>query len=146
VNYDVRAVLPWSTVSHFYQGGRLMSIGLILLILLILALVGALPTWGYSAGLGLWPVRDRRGDRHHPGHSAAFREDLMAKSIGAERVRASFNPSDKSRVSEIKQATARLIDICEENKDLDPRLAALAQTAYEEAAMWAVKLVTTEEK
>jgi hypothetical protein len=70
----------------------------------------------------------------------------MAKSIGAERVRASFNPSDKSRVSEIKQATARLIDICEENKDLDPRLAALAQTAYEEAAMWAVKLVTTEEK
>jgi hypothetical protein len=67
-------------------------------------------------------------------------------SVGSDRVRASFNPSDKSRVSEIKQATARLIDICEENKALDPRLAALAQTAYEEAAMWAVKLVTTEEK
>ena len=44
------------------------------------------------------------------------------------------------------QATAELIDLCAESKDLDPRLAALAQTAYEEAAMWAVKLVTTEEK
>lgn len=39
--------------------------------------------------------------------------------------------------------SAELIDLCEEHKSLDPRLAALAQTAYEEAAMWAVKLVTT---
>jgi hypothetical protein len=33
--------------------------------------------------------------------------------------------------------------MCEEIKHLDPRLAALAQTHYEDAAMWAVKLATT---
>lgn len=32
-----------------------MSIGTILLIILILALVGALPTWGYSSGWGYGP-------------------------------------------------------------------------------------------
>jgi hypothetical protein len=32
-----------------------MPIGAILLILLILLLVGALPTWGYSAGWGYGP-------------------------------------------------------------------------------------------
>jgi hypothetical protein len=33
-----------------------MSLGTILLIILILALVGALPTWGYSTGWGYYPV------------------------------------------------------------------------------------------
>ena len=32
-----------------------MSIGTILLIILILALIGALPTWGYSSGWGYGP-------------------------------------------------------------------------------------------
>ena len=32
-----------------------MSISLILLIVLILLLVGALPTWPHSAGWGYWP-------------------------------------------------------------------------------------------
>lgn len=32
-----------------------MGIGTILLILLILLLVGALPTWGYSSGWGYYP-------------------------------------------------------------------------------------------
>ena len=32
-----------------------MSIGTILLIILILVLVGALPTWGYSSGWGYGP-------------------------------------------------------------------------------------------
>ncbi|HLH98820.1 MAG TPA: DUF3309 family protein [Xanthobacteraceae bacterium] len=32
-----------------------MSLGTILLILLILILVGALPTWPYSAGWGYYP-------------------------------------------------------------------------------------------
>jgi hypothetical protein len=32
-----------------------MSIGLILVIILILLLVGALPTWGWSAGWGYGP-------------------------------------------------------------------------------------------
>jgi len=31
-------------------------LGTILLIILILALLGALPTWGYSAGWGYYPV------------------------------------------------------------------------------------------
>jgi hypothetical protein len=67
-------------------------------------------------------------------------------SLGARRVRESFNPSGHMGVDKIKRYSADLIDLCEENKHLDPRLAALAQTAYEEAAMWAVKLVTTEQK
>ena len=32
-----------------------MSVGTILLIILILLLVGALPTWGYSSGWGYFP-------------------------------------------------------------------------------------------
>jgi hypothetical protein len=64
--------------------------------------------------------------------------------IGADRVRAGFNPSKDSLVDEVKEKTAELIDLCEEMKHFDGRLAALAQTAYEEAAMWAVKLVTTQ--
>jgi hypothetical protein len=65
-------------------------------------------------------------------------------SLGAQRVRESFNPSKDSMVDKIKRYTADLIDLCEEIKHLDPRCAALAQTAYEEAAMWAVKCVTTQ--
>jgi hypothetical protein len=64
-------------------------------------------------------------------------------SLGKERVRAGFNPSGDQRVESVKSLTAQLIDICEDLKSLDPRLAALAQTAYEEAAMWAVKAATT---
>lgn len=65
-------------------------------------------------------------------------------SLGARRVRESFNPSQDNLVDKIKRYTADLIDLVEEHKALDPRLAALAQTAYEEAAMWGVKLVTTQ--
>jgi hypothetical protein len=64
-------------------------------------------------------------------------------SIGANRVRESFNPSKDNMVDKIKRYTADLIDLCEEMKPLDSRLASLAQTAYEEAAMWAVKCATT---
>jgi hypothetical protein len=67
----------------------------------------------------------------------------MSGSIGADRVRESFNPSKDNMVDKIKRYTADLIDLCEDLKQLDPRLAALAQTAYEEAAMWAVKAATT---
>jgi len=67
-------------------------------------------------------------------------------SLGANRVRESFNPSGTSMVDKIKRYTADLIDLCEDLKHLDPRLASLAQTAYEEAAMWAVKAATTEKK
>jgi hypothetical protein len=32
-----------------------MSISVIVLIVLVLLLIGALPTWGYSSGWGYWP-------------------------------------------------------------------------------------------
>jgi hypothetical protein len=74
-------------------------------------------------------------------------------SIGAFRVRESFNPSQDSMVDKIKRYTADLIDLCEDlkkhnggdpNGNEQARLAALAQTNYEQAAMWAVKAATTE--
>jgi len=52
-------------------------------------------------------------------------------SLGAQRVRESFNPSQDNMVDKIKRYSADLIDLCEELKHLDPRLASLAQTAYE---------------
>lgn len=65
-------------------------------------------------------------------------------TIGEDRVRTKFNPSAISDVDTIKQQTAALIDMCEgmKSQGRDPRLVALAQTAYEEAAMWAVKAAT----
>lgn len=63
-------------------------------------------------------------------------------SIGEDRVRIKFNPSDNSLVNQIKQKSAELIDLCEELKNKDARLASLAQTHYEDAAMWAVKAAT----
>jgi hypothetical protein len=64
-------------------------------------------------------------------------------SLGAERVRETFNPSMDNNVDKIKRWSADCIDFCNEHAHLDPRLGALAATAFEEAAMWAVKLVTT---
>ena len=64
-------------------------------------------------------------------------------TIGEQRVRASFNPSQTDIVAQIKQKSAELINLCEELKAKDGRLASLAQTSYEEAAMWAVKAATT---
>lgn len=63
-------------------------------------------------------------------------------SLGEDRVRIKFNPSDNGLVSQIKQKSAELIDLCETLKEKDPRLASLAQTHYEDAAMWAVKAAT----
>ena len=63
-------------------------------------------------------------------------------SIGEDRVRIKFNPDANSVVDQIKQKSAELIDLCETLKAKDPRLAALAQTHYEDAAMWAVKAAT----
>jgi hypothetical protein len=65
---------------------------------------------------------------------------------GETRVRTSFNPSADSAVDKIKQETAKLIDYTETlliTEDGETkRLVALAQTAFEEAAMWAVKAAT----
>jgi len=63
-------------------------------------------------------------------------------SIGEDRVRTTFNPSANTVVDQIKQKSAELIDICEGLRGKNPRLAALAQTAFEEAAMWGVKAAT----
>ena len=62
---------------------------------------------------------------------------------GEKAVRLDFNPNGNADVTFIKSQTAALIDFCETLKIKDGRLAALAQTAYEEAAMWAVKAATS---
>jgi hypothetical protein len=70
-------------------------------------------------------------------------------SLGAQRVRIDFNPTKNNDVHVIKSMTGALINLCSElNKKGDKesaekrRLIALANTAYEEAAMWAVKAAT----
>lgn len=74
----------------------------------------------------------------------------MEKTLGESRVRAEFNPAQSSVVDQIKQKSAELINLCEGLKPTDGlmmsgekgRLIALAQTEYENAAMWAVKAAT----
>jgi hypothetical protein len=64
---------------------------------------------------------------------------------GELRVRTTFNPSDNSTVAVLKQKSAELINLVEEIPGTGSeiiRLKSLAQTAYEEAAMWAVKAAT----
>lgn len=62
-------------------------------------------------------------------------------------MRVSFNPSSNTLVDQIKRKSAELIDICEQLRGVDldgerARCCALAQTAFEDAAMWAVKAAT----
>jgi hypothetical protein len=72
----------------------------------------------------------------------------MVDTLGEARVRVKFNPSANQLVDVIKQDTAKLINIVNSlsqekgcgNETF--RLIALALTAYEEAAMWAVKAAT----
>lgn len=63
---------------------------------------------------------------------------------GERMVRLDFNPSQEGVVYDIKRHTAALIDLVEQLRGRDPRLVSLAQTAYEEAAMWGVKAATAE--
>jgi len=67
---------------------------------------------------------------------------MAEKTIGESRVRIDFNASASDVVADIKKKSAALIDLCETLKTKDPRLASLAQTSFEEAAMWAVKAAT----
>lgn len=68
-------------------------------------------------------------------------------SLGAERVRETFNPSGNEMVDKLKRYTADLIDLCNDmqgdNNPEKSRCAALAMTYYETAAMYAVKACTT---
>lgn len=67
---------------------------------------------------------------------------MSEKTLGESRVRIDFNPDNNDKVSQIKQKAAELINLVEELKQKDPRLASLAQTSFEEGAMWAVKAAT----
>jgi len=67
---------------------------------------------------------------------------MSEKTLGEARVRTDFNVTKSGVVDEIKLKSAELINLCEDLKTKDGRLASLAQTAYEEAAMWAVKAAT----
>ena len=69
-------------------------------------------------------------------------DDKQTQTVGEQRVRTSYNPSQTDTGAVTKQKRAELINLCEELKVKDGRLASLAQTAYEEAAMWAVKAAT----
>lgn len=69
------------------------------------------------------------------------------KTLGEKRVRTSFNPSDNSIVQHIKERAAEFINYVNDSmpnpKDAEQaRLKAMALTAIEEAAMWAVKAAT----
>lgn len=69
----------------------------------------------------------------------------MTHTKGEYRVGIGFNPSGDDLVSKIKRAGADLIDLVDTIPADVPeagRLKALAQTAAEEAAMWAVKAAT----
>jgi ubiquitin len=77
-----------------------------------------------------------------------WRERMTDQTLGQSRVRLSFNPSANQDVENIKMRTADLIDLCEDfkkkfNNGEAVRLFALAQTHFEDAAMWAVKGVTS---
>ena len=70
---------------------------------------------------------------------------MAEQTIGEKRVVIGFNPSSNPHVDRIKKESASLIDFCEGFKGKGgeaPRWAALAQTAYEEACMYAVKAAT----
>lgn len=67
-------------------------------------------------------------------------------SKGEKIVRTEFNPNNVGNVNFFKSEIAKLINVVEEIKDYDPRLAAIAITTLEEASMWAVKLATAKPK
>lgn len=73
---------------------------------------------------------------------------------GEYRVGSTFNPSASGTVDQIKAMAAALIDLIDgipsdresERGNEAGRLKALAQTAIEEGAMWAVKAATKQER
>ncbi len=70
---------------------------------------------------------------------------MKPQTIGEHAVGVSFNPSGNAQVDDVKRRCAELIDLLEaaaSSNPLDPRCAAIAQTCFEEAAMWAVKAIT----
>jgi len=89
--------------------------------------------------------------QYYQKHRRAGQQDrITMTTLGEERVRIGFNPTGNQTVEVIKTRTAALIDLCEELRedasDEAQRLLSLAQTHYEDAAMWAVKAATAEPK
>lgn len=72
-------------------------------------------------------------------------EKKIGNTIGEQRVRIEFNPSNDDLVFQIKQKTAELINLCEEMKATgkDARSASIAQTEFESASRWAVTAATS---
>lgn len=76
----------------------------------------------------------------------------VIRTLGEKRTRIEFNPSNTDYVTELEQQSAKFIDMINEaapNPEFEDetvrewlRLKALAMTAAEEAAMWAVKAAT----
>ncbi len=67
------------------------------------------------------------------------------KSLGEKRIRTDFDEGYYSAIDRIKQKTAELVNEVEKLKTKDSesiRLACLAQTHFETAAMFAVKAAT----
>lgn len=73
-------------------------------------------------------------------------QDNTPQTLGEERVRVDFNPGGNLEVQEIKRRTADLINytesVCKFGTAKKRRLCNLAMTAFEEGAMWAVKMAT----
>jgi hypothetical protein len=73
--------------------------------------------------------------------------EMGEQTMGELLVRTQFNPSGEGIVYDLKRYTAAIIDLVDKIPQVGPqsgRLKALAITAYEEAAMWAVKAATVE--
>lgn len=71
---------------------------------------------------------------------------MTEKTLGEQLVRVDFNPSQEGVVFDIKRHTAAIIDLVDKIPQVggsSARHKSLAITAYEEAAMWAVKAATT---
>lgn len=73
----------------------------------------------------------------------------MSKTLGQRRVGADFNPSENDKVSQIKQASAKLIDLIESFRSENcsgekHRAISEAQTHIETGCMFAVKSVFVE--
>lgn len=86
-------------------------------------------------------------------HPPTMRE-IMTQTKGEYRVGIDFNPSASDLVGQIKRKAADLIDLIQEIREdhdghaINPeigRLKALAHTAIEDGAMWAVKAATKPE-
>lgn len=92
----------------------------------------------------------KRDQRTHEGiiRIEVITMPTAAPTLGQNRVRSGFNPSEDPQVAKLKALAASFIDECEAMKDAPAlgneknRVLAIAQTEIETAAMYAVKGAT----